>query len=79
SRMDERARAKRDSALRVNERLQTVYEYRRRLQELFTSRTLSQEGLVQSLQEWCASAEASGIHALQEFASHLRGYRLKAA
>ncbi len=79
SRMDERARAKRDSALRVNERLQTVYEYRRRLHELFTSRTLSQEGLVQSLQEWCASAEASGIRALEEFASYLRGYRLKAA
>ncbi len=79
SRMDERARAKRDTALRVNDRLHTVYEYRRQLQELFTSRTLSQEGLVQSLQEWCASAEASGIHALQEFAAHLRGYRLKAA
>lgn len=79
SRMDERARAKRDTALRVNDRLQTVYEYRRQLQELFTSRTLSQEGLVQSLQEWCASAEASGIKALEDFAAHLRGYRLKAA
>lgn len=79
SRMDERARAKRDTALRANERLHTVYEYRRRLQELFASRTLSQEGLVHSLQEWCASAEASGIKALQDFAGHLRGYRLKAA
>jgi len=77
SRMDEKARARRDRALRVNERLQTVYEYRRRLQELFTARTMSQEKLVQQLQEWCASAEASGIKALQDFAAHLRGYRLR--
>ncbi|MDZ7747994.1 MAG: transposase [Halofilum sp. (in: g-proteobacteria)] len=78
SRIDEKTRAERDRALRVSERLQTVYEYRRRLQELFASRTLSQERLVQSLQEWCASAEASGIKALQDFAAHLRGYRLQA-
>lgn len=79
SRMDERARARRDTALHINERLQTVYEYRRRLQELFAARTLSQERLVQALQEWCANAEASGIKALQDFADHLRGYRLEAA
>ena len=78
SRIDERAKAERDRALHVSERLQTVHEYRRRLQELFASRALSQERLVQSLQEWCASAEASGIKALQDFAAHLRGYRLKA-
>jgi stearoyl-CoA desaturase (delta-9 desaturase) len=79
SRIDEKTRAERDRVLRLSERLQTVHEYRRRLQELFATRTLSQERLVQSLQEWCASAEASGIQALQDFAAHLRGYRLKSS
>jgi stearoyl-CoA desaturase (delta-9 desaturase) len=79
SRIDEKTRAERDRVLRLSERLQTVHEYRRRLQELFATRTLSQERLVQSLQEWCASAEASGIQALQDFAAHLRGYRLQSS
>jgi stearoyl-CoA desaturase (delta-9 desaturase) len=77
SRMDERAKARRDRALRSNERLHTVYEYRRRLQELFASKRVTQEQLVQSLQAWCASAEQTGIRALEDFAAHLRGYRLK--
>ncbi|MDX1609454.1 MAG: fatty acid desaturase [Halofilum sp. (in: g-proteobacteria)] len=79
SRMDERARARRDAALHANRPLQTVYEYRRRLQQLFVPRGWSQEGLVQALQEWCASAEASGIESLRRFAERLRGYRLEAA
>ena len=44
-----KSQGQRDRALRVSERLQTVYEYRRRLQELFAARTLSQERLVHSL------------------------------
>ncbi len=77
SRMDAQSKARRDRALSANERLHTVYEYRRRLQELFASRRVTQEQLVQSLQAWCASAEQTGIQALEDFASHLRGYRLK--
>lgn len=77
SRIDERARARRDAALRANASLQTVYEYRRRLQQLFFQRGWNQEKLVRALQEWCASAEASGIEALERFAERLRGYRLE--
>ena len=79
SRMDEEAIARRDRALNANERLHTVYEYRRRLQELFATRRATQEQLVHSLQEWCANAEQTGIKALQDFATHLRGYSLKSA
>jgi stearoyl-CoA desaturase (delta-9 desaturase) len=32
---------------------------------------------LQSLQEWCRQAEATGIKALQEFAHFLRGYTLQ--
>ena len=79
SRIDERARARRDAALRANASLQTVYEYRRRLQQLFTQRGWTQEALVSALQEWCASAEATRIEALRAFAERLRGYRLETA
>lgn len=77
SRIDERTRARRDAALRANASLQTVYEYRRRLQQLFFQRGWTQEKLVGALQEWCANAEASGIEALERFAERLRGYRLE--
>lgn len=77
SRIDERARARRDAALRANASLQTVYEYRRRLQQFFFQRGWKQEDLVRALQEWCANAEASGIEALERFAERLRGYRLE--
>jgi len=79
SRIDERARARRDAALRANAALQTVYEYRRWLQQLFTQRGWNQESLVRALHEWCASAEASGIEALRAFAERLRSYRLETA
>lgn len=79
SRIGEKERARRDAALRANASLQTVYDYHRRLQQLFMQRGWTQERLLHALQEWCASAEASGIEALRMFAERLRGYRLETA
>jgi stearoyl-CoA desaturase (delta-9 desaturase) len=79
SRMDEETRERRDRALNANAQLHTVYQYQQRLQELFATKCTSQEQLVHALQEWCANAEQTGIEALQDFAAHLRGYRLKTA
>lgn len=75
SRIDERARRRLDKALEIYESLNTVYQFRLRLQALW-SRTQATETLIGSLQEWCLQAEASGIRALQEFARDLRGYSL---
>jgi stearoyl-CoA desaturase (delta-9 desaturase) len=58
--------------------LATVVDYRRRLQEVWERTTASQEALLQSLQEWCRQAEASGIRSLAEFAHTLRRYTLQA-
>lgn len=68
--------AKRDlaSALERNEKLNTVYEFKHRLQDLWHRSSENQEGLVHHLQEWCKQAEASRIKALQEFARNLRTY-----
>ena len=73
--MDERARRRLTNALESCESLNTVYQFRLRLQALW-SRTQGTDTLIGSLQDWCVQAEASGIHALQEFARNLRGYSL---
>ncbi len=65
--------------LEQNQTLQTVYHYRMRLQALWQQTAVSQEYLLQSLQEWCKQAEATGIKALQEFALTLRYYTMQPA
>ena len=56
--------------------LQTVYDYRARLQAIWDN-AASNDKLLKALQEWCTQAEASGINALQDFAIRLRGYSLQ--
>ncbi|MCP5140883.1 MAG: fatty acid desaturase [Chromatiales bacterium] len=65
-------------AVRLDETLATVYQFRQRLLGLW-ERTVSNDKLLADLQQWCAEAEASGIRQLQEFAERLRGYRLQPA
>lgn len=65
--------------LEQNQTLQTVYHYRLRLQALWQQTAVSQEYLLQSLQEWCKQAEATRIKALQEFALTLRHYTMQPA
>ncbi len=60
-----------------NATLQTVYEYKQRLQQLWQEKPATQESLKQALQEWCQQAEATGIRALGDFAVTLRGYTLQ--
>ncbi|BAN68266.1 DesA family fatty acid desaturase [endosymbiont of unidentified scaly snail isolate Monju] len=48
---------------------------RERLQGIWGRSAASQEVLLESLQQWCREAEASGIRALQEFAERVRSYR----
>jgi stearoyl-CoA desaturase (delta-9 desaturase) len=79
SRVDRRAKERLHEALRENEALSTVYEYRRRLQTLWSRTHESHEKVSHALQEWCHEAEASGLKVLQDFARALRGYSLKAA
>ncbi len=76
SRMDARSRGRLREALDNSSVLHTVYEYRRRLQSIWEN-AASNDKLINSLQEWCAQAEASGIKALQDFAVRLRGYSLQ--
>ena len=79
ARLDAQQRDRLQRALSSSQRLQTVYEYRLKLQAIWNKTTASHEKLVAALQEWCAQAEASGIKTLQDFAHSLRSYTIKSA
>ena len=63
--------------LQNSETLQTVYEMRRKLQDLWNETHASHERMIQAIIEWCKEAEATGIKVLEEFAYNLRGYALR--
>ncbi len=63
--------------LQNSEALQTVYEFRRKLQSIWSETYASHERLIQAIIQWCREAEATGIKVLQEFAQGLRGYVLQ--
>lgn len=57
-----------------SDKLKQVYDFKQRLQQLWLEKSATQESLLESLQEWCQQAEATGIKALQDFAAVLRTY-----
>lgn len=65
--------------LQNSEALHTVYEMRRKLQDLWDETHASHERMIQAIMEWCKEAEATGIKVLEEFAKSLRGYALHPA
>lgn len=74
--MDSRARQKLDRLLENSQALEEVYRFQQRLQALWQERTMSQEGLMLALQDWCQQAEQTGIKALEDFARSLRACSL---
>jgi stearoyl-CoA desaturase (delta-9 desaturase) len=74
--LSSKARAQLGSALKLSPRLDTVYAMKQRLQAVWTRANASQESLLLALEEWCRSAESSGIEALREFSAKLRRYEL---
>lgn len=75
--LDDKAQLKLDSVLSRSQVLKTVILQRQHLQAVWARSAASHEHLLQSLQDWCAQAEATGIKALQDFAQALRGYTLQ--
>jgi len=56
--------------------LATLVEYRQRLLAIYEMKSAEAEAKMDALRSWCHEAEASGIHALQEFSARLKGYAL---
>ncbi|MGH1537811.1 MAG: DesA family fatty acid desaturase [Gammaproteobacteria bacterium] len=65
--------------LQNSDALHTVYEMRRKLQDLWSETHASHERMIQAIIEWCKEAEATGIKVLEDFAQSLRGYALQPA
>ena len=65
--------------LQISETLHTVYEMRRKLQDLWNETYASHERMIQAIIDWCKEAEATGIKVLEDFAQSLRGYALQPA
>jgi stearoyl-CoA desaturase (delta-9 desaturase) len=74
--LDDTAQSRLAELLERCPRLATVMQFRSELRALWEGANRSNDRLVAELKEWCARAEASGIHALQEFAQRVRGYQL---
>ena len=72
--LDTTARASLQKLLEESQVLETVYQYRQLLNELWERRAASQDARLDAMQEWINAAEKTGIAALEEFAQRLRGY-----
>jgi len=57
--------------------LKTIYDFKLQLQEVWHRTTATQMEMLERLQKWCQQAEATGIHALQDFVNQLKTYTLK--
>ncbi len=75
-RLDARAKQRLEQVLAQSQTLETVYQFRERLRDLWERAAPNQEALLNSLQDWCQQAEATGIQALETFSHKLRGYTL---
>ncbi|MBA2654505.1 MAG: fatty acid desaturase [Gammaproteobacteria bacterium] len=56
---------------------ETVYNFRLKLQEIWSTTNISQQELLDVLNRWCKQAESTGIAALQDFAKRLRYYSMQ--
>ncbi|KTD20992.1 fatty acid desaturase [Legionella lansingensis] len=56
------------------EKLQLVHHYRQSLQNIWLKTSSSQNQLIESLQQWCKQAEASGLEVLRQFALQIKCY-----
>ncbi len=62
-----------------NEMMETIYDMKMQLLQVWKKRTSSRDELLAAMQDWCKKAEESGIRVLEEFAQSLKQYSTKTA
>lgn len=72
--LNDNAKERLETALSASQKLKIAYNYKQKLEEIWSRRGASQESLLQALQEWCKQAETAGIQYLEDFARTLKGY-----
>jgi stearoyl-CoA desaturase (Delta-9 desaturase) len=74
--VDEAGRHRITEILGSSATLQTIYEFKQRLQGVWAKRGGSADELLKELKQWCADAEATGIQALNDFVADIRSYTI---
>jgi stearoyl-CoA desaturase (Delta-9 desaturase) len=74
--VDENGKKSLQTAFESCKEIKVVYEYKQRLQKIWTHTTATQKELLDAVQLWCKEAEATGIAALQNFAQRIRAYEM---
>jgi stearoyl-CoA desaturase (delta-9 desaturase) len=77
--MTDKYRSQLAELIEYDEMVEKVYQMKQDLQQVWKKRSSSRDELLHAMQEWCKEAEASGIHALEEFANSLKQYSTKMA
>jgi stearoyl-CoA desaturase (delta-9 desaturase) len=77
--LDSEARRSLHDVLAANATLKTVYDFRERLNVLWSGAHTSNERLLQHFKSWITDAEASGLAVLQNYARTMRGATLAPA
>ncbi|MEQ8859249.1 MAG: fatty acid desaturase [Pseudomonadales bacterium] len=62
--------------LDTSQKLQTIYEFKQRLQGVWSKRSAGADELLGELKAWCRDAEATGIQALRDFVAEIRQYSM---
>lgn len=63
-------------ALAKSRDLETVYQFKLRLQQIWEQQAASHAKRLEALRQWCDQAEASGVAALQDFTHLMRRYSM---
>lgn len=74
--VDEAGQDRISEILDTSPKLQTIYEFKQRLQGVWAKRSAGADELLTELKAWCRDAEATGIHALQNFVAEIRSYSM---
>jgi stearoyl-CoA desaturase (delta-9 desaturase) len=75
--LDSNAKQKLAGFLAGYKSIQVAYQFKEKLQTLWTQTALKERELLEALQQWCTDAEATSIAGLKEFAAYLRSFDLK--
>jgi stearoyl-CoA desaturase (delta-9 desaturase) len=72
--LDTSAKQRLAAFLAENKTIQQAYQFKERLQSLWTQTSLKESDLLEALQRWCQEAEAAGIVSLKEFSAYLKSF-----
>ncbi len=64
--------------LAQNKTIQQAYQFKERLQSLWSQTTLQESDLLEALQKWCQEAETTRVAGLKEFSAYLKSFTFKA-